>query len=530
MEESRNFSEMGREGNSAYLRKPGKVAGKYMKFLITKTTTDRPIIPGFHSEGGGLRLSTELTRRTFLSATTGCIMQFALGLGFGSGVNQPTAEGATPAVPFGIRILEKRQYQESSANFLSPERGFYRFFRLDRYGFPEHVDLIHTLDLGWVRESGCSLVAARVSLEDYRYSDLSSMFLAKLENGFGVVRDAGIKVILRFNYNNGNTPGQDTRLEWIVRHIAQLKDVLQKNADVIAVVQAGFIGAWGEWHSSTNGLDNPKARQTILESLLSALPEDRIVQVRTPQYKEELFGRPLDTATAYTGTGAARIGHHNDCILASENDLTYPLDKIDYYTQYVAQDTLFVPIGGETCRPYVPRTNCAKALYEFKRLHYSYLNANYHQEVLDAWKADGCYEEIAARLGYRLTVRWATFPESIRLGEALRVSVSMENIGWAAPFNPRTFVLTLESMRGERFQTPIGPNVRRLLPGKAVALESLFPLTSPPFMIGRYDMYLSAPDLAPRLGGKSEYALSLANKEYQPQSARMLLGSIQVVI
>ena len=32
----------------------------------------------------------------------------------------------------------------------------------------------------------------------------------------------------------------------------QLKPVLQKNEDVIFVLQAGFVGAWGEWYYTTH--------------------------------------------------------------------------------------------------------------------------------------------------------------------------------------------------------------------------------------------------------------------------------------
>ena len=35
----------------------------------------------------------------------------------------------------------------------------------------------------------------------------------------------------------------------------RLKPFLEENKDVIQVVQAGMIGAWGEWHSSFHGLE-----------------------------------------------------------------------------------------------------------------------------------------------------------------------------------------------------------------------------------------------------------------------------------
>ena len=93
-------------------------------------------------------------------------------------------------------------------------------------------------------------------------------------------------------------------------HIAQLRPVLQKNADVIAVLQQGFIGIWGENYytdyfgdASENGagkiLDNNWTdRNELLKALLDALPKDRMVQVRTPQMKQKFVFGPGAGVTA----------------------------------------------------------------------------------------------------------------------------------------------------------------------------------------------------------------------------------------
>ncbi len=470
-----------------------------------------------------------ITRRSFLKNAAITLAGLSLGPGLLQKLPLATADLRPPSnLQVVSTIQPSHHYEEHATILLAPERGFYKYFRVNRHGFQDYINLVDTDDLTWVRPANFTLVSARVSLEHYRSSDVATSFIERLQRGFNAVRESGVKVILRFVYNNGNNRGPDTRLDWMTRHISQLQAVLRDNADVIAVVQAGFIGAWGEWHSSTNGLDNAKARRIVLENLLQALPEERIVQIRAPQYKEELFGPPLDSTNAHNGSPSARIGHHNDCFLASANDLTYPLDKIDYYTNYLYQDTLFVPIGGETCRTHLPRTNCTTALTEFKKLHYSYLNDNYLQAVVDKWKADGCYTEIATKLGYRLVVRGASFNDSTSLGSTFPVSVSIENVGWAAPFNPRTLILTLESSRGDKFEAPLGPDARGLTPEKVTIMQGQFVIDNASFRSGQYDLYLSAPDSASRLHKRRDYALPFANKEYDLQSARMRLGSIRV--
>ena len=78
-----------------------------------------------------------------------------------------------------------------------------------------------------------------------------------------------------------------------MEHLDQLKPFLEKNKDLILVVQAGMIGAWGEWHSSIQGLENSEeTKAAVLEKLLSVVPVERNVQVRLPEFKNLLKDKP----------------------------------------------------------------------------------------------------------------------------------------------------------------------------------------------------------------------------------------------
>ena len=106
---------------------------------------------------------------------------------------------------------------------------------------------------------GLRLVYGKFLLDDYRDQPLDPAVLTEIDDALGLARDAGLKVVPRFYYADaGDQP--DAPLDRILGHIDQLGPILADNEDVIAVVQAGFIGAWGEWHSSQNGLDNPTDR------------------------------------------------------------------------------------------------------------------------------------------------------------------------------------------------------------------------------------------------------------------------------
>ena len=100
----------------------------------------------------------------------------------------------------------------------------------------------------------------------------------------------------------------------------------------------GFVGAWGEWYF-TQHFGNQGAisaaqwqdRRDVVDALLAALPTTTPVQLRTPAFKQHFFGAaPLSAAAAFSGSDASRVGHHNDCFLASEDDAgTYTHRALD---------------------------------------------------------------------------------------------------------------------------------------------------------------------------------------------------------
>jgi hypothetical protein len=407
-------------------------------------------------------------------------------------------------------------YVPSDAVLLNPERGFYAT-----------TNLVDAPNLSSLRASGVTLVHTYVRLDDYRTADIPASLLSQATAGFEKARQAGVKVILRFAYNFGPYPDSepDAPKTWVLAHIQQLKPLILANADVIAVVQAGFIGAWGEWHSSTNDLTEPTTRQEILEALVDAVPLSRSVQLRYPPYKRAIYGDALTEADAFGPTRAARIGHHNDCFVSSADDVgTYPTDQIDLYRDYVGADTAFVPMGGETCAVSAPRSECPSALAEMAKLHFSYINREFHEGVLASWS--GCMAEMQKRLGYRLALTEAELPARVRAGGSFTLSVALKNHGFAALFNARPVFVVLRgagvSLRA-RLQKP---EPRRWLSDGSIRARLRVPST---LAAGQYQLALWLPDAAPTLEAHSEYAIQLANTDvWDDVTGENTLGSIEV--
>ncbi|MBN1773120.1 MAG: DUF4832 domain-containing protein [Deltaproteobacteria bacterium] len=404
--------------------------------------------------------------------------------------------------------------------FLNPERGFYG-----------NLDLVDDRDYAWVRDRGFTLAHAYVRLDDFRERDLDATLLDAVATGFAEARLAGIKVVLRFSYNFGPYPDSepDASKERILGHIEQLEPLLQDDADAIAVMQAGFIGAWGEWHTSSHGLlDDPQDKFDILEAILDALPASRAVLLRYPPYKRDGYGGPLTEAAAWDGSYAARVGHHNDCFLASDNDWgTYPGGEIEFWKGFVAQETLYVPMQGETCNVNPPRSDCPEALAELERLHWSILNDDYHPEVVDAWTTQGCRPEIERRLGYRLAVAELTYAPRVAPGGILPVRVTLRNDGWAAPINPRPLHVALDGASRQVALLP-GLDPRRWLPGEEVEVSARLrvPAALP---AGSFDLALWLPDAAARLRDDPRYAIRLANDgAWREASGLNVLASVTI--
>ncbi len=160
----------------------------------------------------------------------------------------------------------------------------------------------------------------------------------------------------------------------ISQHLDQLKPYLEKNADVIAVMQAGFIGAWGEGYYSTNGLNSSAGRYQVYNKILKTLTcqTNDGGAYSHPTKGSFSNGQPiLAPDEAFTTQDIARVGFHNDCFLASSNDYgTY--ENVTADKAYLNRECLFVPIGGETCPPSgVDPADGAKAQAEMRYLRWT---------------------------------------------------------------------------------------------------------------------------------------------------------------
>lgn len=456
-------------------------------------------------------------------------------------------------------------YVESNLDFPNPERGFYRYSETSISNFT--VLNANTLksyrNLQSISNANyrvySTLVFRYYVLDNVKTSSIPQETLDNIGLDMAAARTAGVKLIPRFVYTITSSSGScsdgicppygDASKEYVLQHIAELKPVLHANADVIACVQIGFIGIWGEQYytdyfgdsSSAGGVgkltdQNWNDRAEVIAALLDAVPKSRMVQVRYPQQKQRyIYGvkalinsEPMTEAEAFLETEKSRLGFHNDCFLSGPSDIgtfedygnsTSPrsgsTEANNTLRDYTKKDSKFVVVGGETCRTFSPDNNCepaGRAQTAFAEMHYSYINAHYNNVVNNVWQNGGCMDNIKKNLGYRFVLRNAFFPEAVTAGNNLSFTINLTNKGYASPYNQRPVQLVLRKV-GTQEVTVLGieTDVRKWFSGD-VKLETSIAIPSG-IAKGEYELLLNLPDFYESIADRPEFSIRLANND-----------------
>ncbi len=427
--------------------------------------------------------------------------------------------------------IEKITYRASNSVIINPERGFYKYA-----DFRSNANNVLTKEtVQRYRKEGISLLYTVYYMYDFRNQRISDAYLQRIRTNMQALRDGGSKAILRFSYTSDeNQKPWDAPWHITEQHIAQLKPIFQEYADVICLLQAGFVGVWGEWYYTDNYVFQPKKdqyepRKKVLETLLEALPKERMVCVRYPQAKLYAYNitpnQVITLQTAHDGSSISRIGFHNDCFLADKDD-TGTFQNVAEYRTYWKNETKFVPMGGETCKV-SSFSACQNALKDMRDYHWSYINQDYKEEVIKNWDRDNCLDEIKKNLGYRLVLSEGTFSKKAIIGKTFSIDLKLKNVGWAAPFNPRDVQIVFVGKETSR-TVKLKNDPRFWFPNEEITIKARFNLPEN-LPEGTYDIYLNLPDPKPTLANRSEFSIQLANEGlWDEQKGYNKLHSVQV--
>jgi hypothetical protein len=495
-------------------------------------------------------------------------------VGISVGLTACTVLLAPPGNMVDAQTLKEVTYQSDTSEFPNPERGFMKQSNV-------FLDQPYTAKLGKVNPND-TLNWVYVHLDGYRdprdgpgvtvsnyqfvplqpVGNPDGKGLEHLKRVFDEARSKGLKIVLRFLYVGYSGIGStsdfanaqpDAPLSIAQQHLDQLAPLVAQNKDVIALVQAGIVGYWGEWHSSK--YNHPIAnRKAIVDKILAIVPPDRMINIRYPKYLQAMYQGPLPDAQAYSGSTLSRLGLHDDAFVKdSVDDGTFTsnaagstisaycsgsANTTQCWKDYFSQVSRYTPAGGEAgTHSGTPsaEADCAYSKALLSHLHFTYLHNGYSQVTLGNWINQGCMPEIRKRLGYRFVLSRATLPAKVTRGTSMTLSLTLTNEGYANMYNPRPVYVIFENM-STNAKTPVqvpSADPRRWLTQSMIATNTVALNVSVPSTIaaGMYRIHLWLPDAAGSLQNNTAYSVRIANANVWQASTgyNLLTDNIEVM-
>jgi hypothetical protein len=384
--------------------------------------------------------------------------------------------------------------EDTSTVLANPERGWYRAYTTD-----------DMWDVDSIRAQGITNVLIKADLSSFKTTPISAAKLQEIRNAFNTARKYGLNIIFRAAYDfDGVSKPEPTHLSIITSHIAQLKPIFYENEDILFCVQAGFLGPWGEWHTSYYG--NPpslSARTTIVSALMDAVPKSRQIEVRRPMFIRDMFpNQALTPSTAFNQSNLARTGYHDDALLSSEDENgtyvdpsynrqaeLYWADNQDKYTPFVAES--------DELSSYSDSNN---AVFELNKLHAQILDAVYLPDVLNKWKnatyqGSNTYNYISQHLGYRFVLSTASVNTGLAQGGALHLVLNFQNTGFANLINARDFQIVL-SNGTQTYTATVNDDARFWTKDKGMMTKDLYFSIPSNIGLGTWSIYVNMPNLS----------------------------------
>lgn len=405
----------------------------------------------------------------------------------------------------GSMNINKEAIPESNADYDSallknPDRGLRMETKLSVDGKTPNIQNDPTTPLyDWMafyRVESPMITQAYFYLTGYRDTEkLPQEAFDRMQKFCDAARENNIKLLLRFAYqydqsDSGGTvrPGEkgEAKQSIMMAHLDQLKPFIEKNKDIIYAIQAGMIGAWGEWHSYSDSGEYAIDEAALLKKLIEVTPENLTLQVRNPNYKVK-YGAGLSESQL------KRIGHHNDAVFGVYQAWTGGINPGTSLYKTITEEAPYFPIDGEmfwgwqinsggtpanafadSARTEIKWQNIIGQLAEQRfttfSLHHSYREtegssgSGPFSYSMDKWKQRkvtpaildsmglfysnewfknssgktverNAFEYLRDYLGYRISIQNFSAKGKLNRGNAVSVSVNLINNGFSAAFN-----------------------------------------------------------------------------------------------
>lgn len=415
-----------------------------------------------------------------------------------------------------LDVMETLTFVEDKSVFVNPEKGFY---------MPYESDDIWGMDK--LRSQNISLVLIETNISKFKNGPISDAKLSEISNSFSLARKNNLKVIFRAAYDlDGVVAPEPSDINVLLNHINQLKPIFTANEDVLYCVQAGFIGSWGEWHSTIYGSKPYKynevplaTRKQVVNALLAAVPASRMIQIRELRYIRDMYpGVKLTDATAFSGTGLARIGFHNDGLFHDAgDDGTYDLEPgydRKKELEWANVQMKYTPFGGES-NGLSSYSDPANATADLEKLHAQYINIEYYPQVISKWKnttynGENTFSYISRKLGYNFILTNSQISSRVYAGGAMHIVLNVKNDGFGGLVNYRNMEVVL-SNGTTTYKAKVNEDLRTWYKENGVMTKDLYFTIPSNITPGNWNVYLNFPDASESLKNNPNYSIRLSN-------------------
>jgi len=433
--------------------------------------------------------------------------------------------------------------------FPNPERGYHnRYEIIDDTSVNPYVGTgipgfsPDAIDRTFARAKGLgnTIIHSYIHLDMFKETDtLPAALLNNLGTGLAAIRTVGLKIVLRPAYEWAGSPSVPEAR--ILGHITQINAVVTANADVVLHLETGYLGPWGEWHTSLYtdpfNQENASPRYHIVKKILDTTPDTIPVVIRYPIFIKEFLFPPSCVVTGgcnMTQVQKDRIGFHNDCFLSDAADMGtydnnswmgwfYIEEKRQWMYDLITSFGTNKMMGGETCDSAGDNDAAGVKVQNYMSLlNTTEMNEDYAPVNTNLWKnanlaasgndpAETAFVRLKRKMGYRLRLTDATFPTSASSGGSFTFSANLSNDGYSGIIKPRPIYLVFKS-GANRFNVQMSNvDVRSWLSGPVTLAQQTVTLPSN-MPAGTYSLALWLPDYYTGLQSRPEYSIRFANQ------------------
>ena len=385
----------------------------------------------------------------------------------------------------------------SNESLSNPYCGWYHtyFYKLTEESFFDSNSVKETAK----NDNGTSLCLLDININAYANQDISTHALSELDAILSAWSSTEKEIILNINYGDSskNSLAEPLDVSNVYLHMEQLTPVIKEHANHIYMIQGAFIGDNGLYQ---NSMYNSENNIVDLTNYLGSLISFNIYQSTTDSAMymkaNQLEGMPsalsADNPISNQNQNnlAFRLGISQNNISATNSQAN--LDNISSISTWA-------PVGGSVTND-PALYDLATAISTLKNMHVSYLNADSDAAVLNQWKSlsyqeqdafEGVtgYDYITSHLGYRYVINSTSLDFNSLLDETGKLSIEVENIGFANSLKNFDVSLVLKNTDTEELiKIPINTDTTTWYPNEKITLNADLQLRD--YTKGNFNVFL----------------------------------------